>query len=51
MQADALSTICFILGEKDALSLIDSLDGVWCILIRDDMSMVFSEGAEAFVSK
>ena len=51
MQADALSTICFILGEKDALSLIDALDGVWCILIRDDMSMVFSEGAEAFVSK
>lgn len=49
-QADALSTICFILGEEGAISLVDSLEGVWCILIRDDMSMVFSEGAEAFVS-
>ncbi|MBO4360761.1 MAG: FAD:protein FMN transferase [Eubacteriaceae bacterium] len=51
VQADALSTICFILGEEEALRLINSLDDVWCILIRDDMSMVYSDGAEAFVAK
>lgn len=50
-QADALSTICFILGEEGALELIDSMEDVWCILIRDDMSLAFSDGAEDFVAK
>lgn len=48
--ADALSTICFILGEEKAKELIDSLDGTYAIFVRNDGTLGFSEGAEAFAA-
>lgn len=41
---DALSTICYLLGEQKALELIDGLDGFETMLIRPDGTRVCSEG-------
>lgn len=50
VDADALSTICFILGEEKASELIDSIDGTYAVFIRPDGTLGFSEGAEAFAA-
>lgn len=50
VDADALSTICFILGEEKAAALIDSIEGTYAIFIRNDYSLGFSEGAGTFAA-
>ncbi len=44
MEADALSTAVFVLGEERGLALIESLPNVECILITDDKRIVRSSG-------
>lgn len=51
MDADALSTICMLLGERGALELIDSLENVWAVLVRRDGLIRLSQGARDFFSQ
>ena len=44
--ADALSTAVFILGAEDGLPLIESLEGIECVLIADDGTVTVSSGLE-----
>lgn len=44
MEADALSTAVFVLGEQKGLALIESLPNVECILVIDDGRVVRSSG-------
>lgn len=44
MEADALSTAVFVLGEQKGLELIESLPNVECILVTDDGRIIVSSG-------
>lgn len=44
IDADALSTTCILLGKDAALTLINSLDNIECILITDDYQIITSDG-------
>ncbi len=44
MDADALSTACFVLGEQRAVQLIESLDGVEALFVRRDGSLFATAG-------
>ncbi len=48
--ADALATALFVLGETEALALVEQLKGVECLLVTDDLRVVASSGLvlEAF---
>ncbi|MBP2030877.1 thiamine biosynthesis lipoprotein [Methanohalophilus levihalophilus] len=48
IEADALATSVFVLGEEDGLELIESLEGVECLIITPDKRIVKSEGFEAY---
>ena len=43
VDADALSTTCFLLGLDDGLALVDSLDGVGAVFITEDMVLHYSQ--------
>ncbi len=45
-QADALSTACMVLGETDAMALIEATEGVDAILITRSGEVLFSAGVE-----
>ena len=42
IMADALSTTCFLLGLKDGMELINSLEGVEALFITDDYELHYS---------
>ncbi|WP_440953390.1 FAD:protein FMN transferase [Methanococcoides sp. FTZ1] len=44
MDADALATTVFVLGEEQGLQLIESLEGVECLIITSDKRILRSEG-------
>lgn len=44
VQADALSTACFVMGESEALKLLDTLDGVEALFLRDDGTFFATAG-------
>ena len=44
VQADALSTACFVLGEEQAVSLLQELEGVEALFIRDDGTIRATQG-------
>lgn len=44
IECDALSTACYCLGVEDALTLINSIDGVECVLIDNDGNYYTSDG-------
>lgn len=44
IECDALSTACYCLGVEDALALINSIDGVECVLIDNDGNYYTSDG-------
>ncbi len=46
MEADALSTAVFVLGERDGLALIESLPNVEGVLVTDDGRIVTSSGLQ-----
>ncbi len=41
---DALSTVCFLLGQKKGLELIEDLDGIEAMFIDEDGNMICSSG-------
>ncbi|HOS83467.1 MAG TPA: FAD:protein FMN transferase [Bacteroidales bacterium] len=43
---DALATTCMLLGEKEALALINKIKGVDCILITQDFKIVASNNIQ-----
>ncbi|MDD4749172.1 MAG: FAD:protein FMN transferase [Methanosarcinaceae archaeon] len=48
IEADALATTLFVLGETKGLELVESLEGVECLLIRNDRSLVYSSGFQEY---
>lgn len=46
MDADALSTATYIMGVEDALELIGKMDGVEAVFVKEDGSVVTTDGAE-----
>lgn len=44
VQADALSTACFVLGETEAVELLKTLDDVEALFLRDDGSYYATAG-------
>lgn len=42
--SDALATALFVMGEAQALSLVNQLSGVECLMITEDNRMMTSEG-------
>lgn len=48
---DCLSTACLVMGKEDALTLLNSLDNVYGILIDDKMQIYYSDGASDFLVK
>ena len=49
--ADALSTICMLLGKKDGLALINSLDETEAIFITTNNELFYSEHADNYIRK
>lgn len=44
VDADALSTSCFILGREKGLELIDSLEDTYGIFVDEDLNITYSKG-------
>ncbi len=44
IDADVLSTICVLLGCEKSLELINSIDGIECIIVDKDYNLHFSDG-------
>ena len=44
IDADALATAVFVLGENDGIEMIEGLDGVECLIITDDKRIIRSSG-------
>lgn len=44
MDADALATAVFVLGEDEGIEMIEGLDGVECLIITDDKRIIRSSG-------
>ncbi len=49
-EADALATICFILGVEDGMRLIDSLDDTEALFVTDDGRIHMTEGARSITT-
>jgi len=50
IDADALSTVLFVLGIEDGLKLVDELTGVECIYVTSDGLVTMSQGAKAITT-
>ncbi len=46
VDGDALSTICFLLGEEKGMELINSIDGVYAVFIDNSYNIKASDGLE-----
>lgn len=44
VDGDALSTACFVLGEEKGMALVEELDGVEALFIREDGTSIRSSG-------
>ncbi|SFM86129.1 FAD:protein FMN transferase [Methanolobus profundi] len=51
MDADALATAVFVLGENDGMEMIEELEGVECLLITPDKNIVRSSGFSGYEIK
>ena len=49
MDADALSTAVFVLGEEDGIKMVEALDGVECLVITADKRIITSSGFDAYL--
>ena len=49
-EADALSTAVFLSQPEDALQLVESLDGVECILYTMDGQQYMTDGAKQYLA-
>jgi len=43
LEADALSTTCFLLGAEAGAALVDEMDGIGAVFITEDGSILYSE--------
>jgi len=50
IDADALSTVLFVLGVEEGIELINQLDGVEGIYVTNESTVIMSEGAEAMIT-
>ena len=48
IECDALSTACYCLGVEDALALINTIDGVECVLIDNEGNYYTSSGIDNY---
>jgi thiamine biosynthesis lipoprotein len=48
MDADALATSVFILGENDGLAMIEELEDVECLIITNDKEIIKSSGFSSY---
>ncbi|WP_406661478.1 FAD:protein FMN transferase [Methanolobus sp. ZRKC3] len=48
MDADALATAVFVLGEDEGMEMIESLEGVECLIITADKRIATSSGFDAY---
>ena len=48
MDADALATAVFVLGENAGFEMIESLEGVECLMITDDKRIIRSSGFDDY---
>ena len=48
MDADALATAVFVLGENAGIEMIESLEGVECLIITDDKRIIRSSGFDDY---
>ncbi|MHC1576780.1 MAG: FAD:protein FMN transferase [Methanosarcinaceae archaeon] len=48
MDADALATAVFVLGEKQGIEMIEGLDNVECLVITSDRQIVRSSGYSSY---
>ncbi len=46
---DCLSTTCFVLGVDKGMELIESLDGIEAIFMKNDGSKIYSTGASLYI--
>lgn len=44
IDADALSTVCVLLGREKSLELINSIEGIECIIVDKNYNLYFSNG-------
>ena len=49
-QADALSTLCFLLGLEKGMALVEQTEGVECVMVDDDGQLLYSSGMGATVA-
>ena len=50
-QADALATGVFVLGPKDGLKLVESLDDVECLIVDSHREIYRSSGLSQYLSQ
>lgn len=48
IDADALSTACFVLGPERGMELIESLDGIEALFVTEDLEQIVSSGFSAY---
>jgi thiamine biosynthesis lipoprotein len=48
MDADALATSVFILGEEEGLAMVEELEGVECLIITNDKEIIRSSGFSSY---
>lgn len=48
---DCLSTTCFVLGADKGMELIESLDGIEAIFMKNDGTKLYSSYASSYVQK
>jgi thiamine biosynthesis lipoprotein len=48
MDADALATSVFILGQEDGLAMIEELEDVECLIITNDKEIIKSSGFSSY---
>ncbi len=51
MEADALATAVFVLGEKHGLEIIEGMDNVECLIITSDRQVIRSSGYSSYETK
>ena len=50
VRADALATICFLLGAEQGLALVESMDDTEAVFVTEDGGIILSGGAEQLFS-
>lgn len=49
-KADALCTVCILLGSDQAKVLIDKTDDAECLIVKNDKSIIASEGIDKYIT-